>query len=254
LALALSVALALALSGCDGQGAGSEDAGADTPQRFLQIEGDVAKYVSMKTGEPVRDDGAQPGDAGFEGEPLTEFVEQAEPSGEPQWLWLVSSGDGFTVKIAWEGADKAYIVFSEQNGWSIVAPEHPVSVNAMDLDRIIVVSEGSKVGLPITRADGSKDVVPFGAVLTSPMQAAFHYEGRADDGGLSSEVYTRELTVLLADVYDGYGGGGFEIVTEDGDRYLSNGDGRFRINRQRIDYMEVTGDVYEDVTQIRLKK
>jgi hypothetical protein len=161
------------------------------------------------------------------------------------------------VKIDWDGAEKAYMVFSRVNGWSVVAPEHPVSVNAMDIDRILVVCDDSEAGLRVARADGGVDVVPFGAILTSPMITQFHFEGRAEasagGGALASEVYTRELSASLADVYGAYGGEPFVVVTEDGEKYLTDGSGRFAIYRQAVDYVESTGDVYEDVVEIQIR-
>jgi hypothetical protein len=258
--IAAILCVAFALASCDAGSAKSADSGspgsdADTPQRFIQIEGDVEKYVSMKTGTPAKDDSALPGDADFEGVPLTEFIAEAGVSGSPREIWIMSSGDGFAVKTAWDGAEKAYVLFSDIDGWRIVAPEHPVSVNAMDVDRIVVASEGGQTGLHITKADGSSDIVPFGKILTAPMRLSYHLEGKADTvgGSLTSEVYTRELSVSLADVYDAYAGGGFEITTKDGARYLTDGGGRFSVSKQIIDYIETTGDIYEDVAQISFR-
>jgi hypothetical protein len=240
----------LALASCDAGGNTADDV---TPQRFIGIEGDVENYVSYKTGNPVKNDAAMPGDSDFEGVALTDFIADAIVSGEPEDIWLMSSGDGFAVKIAWDGAEKAYIIFSGVNGWSIVAPEHPLSVNAMDIDRVIVVSKGSESGLRVVRKDAGIDIVSFGDILTAPMRLSYHFEGLAETGKLTSEVYTRELSVSLIEVYEGYDGDGFEVVTKNGERYLSDGDGRFCINRQRIDYIETTGDEYEYVEEIRLK-
>ncbi|MDR1043147.1 MAG: hypothetical protein LBL54_04500 [Clostridiales Family XIII bacterium] len=249
-ALIVVVAAFLLLSACG--------SAAETPQRFLGIEGDVKEYRSFKTADPVADDKAMPGDGNFEGIPLTEFIGEGTISGAPKELWILSSGDGFAVKIAWAGAEKAYVIFSDVNGWSIVAPEHPVSVNAQDVDRIIVVSDDSSAGLKIVRADGSRDVVPFGRMLTSPALLSYHLEGKADIGEgadmLSSEVYSRELSVALADVYEPYTNGAFEITTSDGERYLTNGEGRFAVSKQVIDYREATGDIYENITEISLRQ
>jgi hypothetical protein len=257
-------------SGTSGRGdSGADGQGEATIQRFIGIEGDVERYVSYKTGNPVKNDAAKPGDTDFEGVPLTDFIAEAGVSGEPEDIWIMSSGDGFAVKIAWDGAEKAYMIFSRVNGWSVVAPEHPVSVNAMDIDRLIVVSKNSKAGLRVVHGD-SVDIVPFGRMLTVPMRLSWHFEGRAEVGDagagsgtgtdsdsgadrLTSEVYTRELSVALTDVYEGYGGEGFEVVTEDAGRYLTDGDGRFRIDRQQIDYIETTEDEYEDVEEIRIR-
>ncbi|MDR0596700.1 MAG: metallophosphoesterase [Clostridiales Family XIII bacterium] len=269
--LAALICAALSLSACQ-TGATDGVSGEATPQRFIQIEGDVLKYVSFKTGTPTANDSAMPGDKGFEGTPLTEFVGQAGLSGTPRELWIMSSGDGFAVKLAWAGAEKAFVKFSGTNGWTIVAPEHPISANAQDIDRIIVVSECGRTGLNIVKPDGTREVVPFGKLLTSPMLLNYHLEGKADTGGsaddsqgggaasdsagggkLSSEVYTRELSVALADVYDGYGGASFEITTGSGERFLTDGKGRFSVKRQTISYIETTGDIYENVSQISFR-
>jgi hypothetical protein len=255
----LSIVVPAVLAGCEAPpgtgGAGSSQV--ETPQRFIGIEGDVIEYRSLKTATPVKNDEAHPGDDDFEGVPLTEFIGEGRVSGSPREIWIMSSGDGFAVKIAWEGAEKAYVAFSGMNGWSIVAPEHPVSANAQDVDRIIVVSDDSKSGLRVVREDGSRDVVSFGVMLTSPMRLSYHLDGKADagegEGLLSSEVYSRETSFALADVYEPYTSGAFEVTTADGDRYLTDGGGRFSVHRQVIDYIEATGDVYENVAGISFR-
>jgi hypothetical protein len=248
LVAALVLTCLLTLTGC------GNDSG--TPQRFLSIEGDVGTYVSYKTEAPSKNDDALPGDKDFDGVSLPDFLASSEISGTPVSVWLISSGDGFAVKLAWDGLEDAYIAFSETNGWRCIAPKHPISANAMDIDRILVVSEGSEVGLPLTKPDGSTEVIPFGKILTSPLLTAFHFEGQADQGAgesqLSSEVYTRETTFSLADVYDGEASG-FVVVTANGDKYLTDGQGRFAVFRQTLSYIESTGDEYENVVEVQLR-
>ncbi|MDR3363695.1 MAG: hypothetical protein LBS91_01910, partial [Clostridiales Family XIII bacterium] len=84
------IALCVLGAGCGVSGG----AGADSPQRFLSIEGDVLTYVSFKTAAPVKNDAALPGDRDFEGVSLPDFLAGSDISGVPQSVWLVSSGDG----------------------------------------------------------------------------------------------------------------------------------------------------------------
>jgi hypothetical protein len=238
-ALVFAVAAAFLFAGCGASGTDEV--------RYLGIEGDVAAYVSYQNGDSFPS----------EGKPVTEFLDSSGISGNPEEVWLISSGDGFCVKIAWDGAEKATLVYSKSKGWCVDAPEHPVSANAMDLDRIIVVSSDSDAGLRVVNENGSVVVVGFGKMLTGAMGYGFHFEGEGEvgmgAGQLTSVVYTREFSVSLADVHEGYRGGGFEIETESGDRFLTDGEGRFRIEKQKIDYIETTGDEYENVAEIRLR-
>jgi hypothetical protein len=238
-------------------GSSAPEAGVDGPLRFLSIEGDVSNYLSMNTGQTAQNDAALPGDLDFEGVPLTDFLSQSAISGTPSAIWLISSGDGFSVKIDWAGAEKAFVIFSETKGWCLVAPDHPISANATDIDRIIVQSEGSTVGLRVQGADGQAETISMSRLLTASMTATFHFEGRAEQESgknrLASEVYTRRFAVRFADVYEAYGGEGFAIATADGGLYLTNGGGLFEINRQRINYIETTGDVYADVEAVQLR-
>lgn len=231
--------------------------GSDEILRFLSIEGDVKNNISMRIGQAVKNDAARPGDADFEGVALPDFLSGSAISGTPSAIWLISSGDGFAVKIDWAGAERVFVVFSEKKGWCVIAPDHPISANAMDIDRIIVQSEGSAVGLRIQGADGRDETIPMSRLLTASMTADFHFEGRAEqksrEGNLTSEVYTRRFAVRFADVYAAYSGGGFAVATADGGLYLTNGAGLFEINRQRIDYIETTGDVYADVKTVQLR-
>lgn len=243
--IAILVTLGLFLSGCASRSA-PRSTSSSTEERFLSIEGDVIDYRSMKTG-----------DQDFSGISLPEFLSESKISGTPKYIYLISSGDGFVAKIDYENSEKVSIIFSETTGWSIVAPDHPISTNAVDLDKIIVVSDDSEVGLHIIKQDGSTDIVSMGKILTSPMLYELHYEGASDIGSgkdkRTTEIYTRQMSVKLADIYDAYNDEPFAVTTKSGDKYLTDGSGRFSMNRQKINYIEETGDIYEDVQEIQLR-
>jgi hypothetical protein len=242
------------LSGCTG----AEGAANSTEfVRFLSIEGDVERSVIRNNGTPVKNDTALPGDRDFEGISLTDFVAEANISGTPRTLYLVSSGDGFTSSVDYADADRIYVVFSATKGWSLVAPDHPPGASGMDIDHIIVVSENSKVGLSVVDQNGDTTLIPMGQLLTMPQRVEFRFDGRSVNEGVEGEravsLYTRQYSVTLSDVGAKYAGLSFVVVTAGGETYLTDGGGRFVPYRQTIDYVEETGDVYEDVTEIRLR-
>ncbi|MDR2487202.1 MAG: hypothetical protein LBD12_04480, partial [Clostridiales Family XIII bacterium] len=181
---------------------------AGDPIRYLSIEGDVREHVFFQTGTPAKNDQALPGDSDFAGTPLTDFLSSSGISGRPESVYLISSGDGFVVKIPYRGAERAYVVFSREKGWCLIAPEHPVSANATDIDRILVVSKDSDVGLRVVGKDGQSETVSMGRMLTAPMTAEYHLEGRADAsadvGKDSAQAATPSLDTaapLYAEVY-----------------------------------------------------
>jgi len=252
---AVVLALGFAISACALQGGAAP--GAESGVRFLSIEGDVDRNVIFNTGTPVKNDAALPGDQDFEGTPLTDFISQAGISGTPREIYFQSSGDGFCASAAWEGASEIYVIFSAAKGWCLAAPNHPPAANAIDVDRLIVVSENSERGLAVTRGDGGTEVVSFGEILISPLYSELHADGTSElnAGGdkRSVTLYTRKYAVNLADVRPEYADTPFIVLTENGGKYLSDGTGRFIIYRQTIDYMEATGDLYENVSEIRLR-
>jgi hypothetical protein len=113
------------------------------------------------------------------------------------------------------------------------------------------------VGLSVIGQDGSATLIPMGRLLTAPQQVEFRFDGRStnedEDGERSVALYTRQYSVALADIDEGYAGVPFVVVTRDGQTYLTNGGGRFILNRQTIGYVETTGDIYEGVVEIRLR-
>ncbi|MDR1796984.1 MAG: hypothetical protein LBR44_05985 [Clostridiales Family XIII bacterium] len=256
LAVALAAICVLAAA-CGGAGAGAGSGAEVVDWRgFLSIEGDVEQSVIFT---PVSSDSARLPDSYAGGMPLSEFVAQAGISGTPEEVYFISSGDGFCASISYESADKVTVYYDTEKGWHLDAPEHPQPVNAMDVDRFIVVSEGSEAGLPVVRADGSTDVVSFGEMLLAPMTAVYHLDGTSEIGSeaggtQSVSVYTRRFSVRLADLRPEYEGAPFVVVTGGGGKYLTDGGGRFVVYRQTLTYVEATGDEYEDVTEIQLRE
>jgi hypothetical protein len=217
----------------------------------------VRRNVIQNTADPVQNDAALPGDEDFEGVPLTEFIAVAEVSGTPRTLYLISSGDGFVSSIDYEGAERIYVIFSATKGWSLVAPDHPPAASGMDIDRIIVVSEDSEVGLSVVRQDASTTLIPMSRLLTAPQRVELVFDGRSVNEGPGGEravsLHTWQHAVFLSDIDESYANVPFVVVTAQGDTYLTDGGGRFVLYRQTIDYVETTGDVYEDVVEIQLR-
>jgi hypothetical protein len=260
LPVALLLVGALLLAACTRADDGTDGAvpsNATGPVRFLSIEGDVERSIIRNTGVPVKNDAALPDDEDFEGTPLADFIAEAGISGTPQTIYFASSGDGFVSSIDYADAERVYVIFSAWKGWCIVAPDHPPGASGVDIDHIIIVSEGSKVGLSVIDRDGDATLIPMGRLLTVPQRVEFRFDGRSinddGDGERAVALYTRQYSIALADIDEGYRGVPFVVVTRDGQTYLTNGEGRFILNRQTISYVETTGDIYEGVVEIRLR-
>ena len=250
----------VSVTGCTDSGESSSGEGSmqnGEHVRFLSIEGDVEKNVTFNSGTPVKNDSAMLGEKDFEGTPITEFIAEAGISGNPQTIYMFSSGDGFVSSIDYKGAEDVYIYFSELKGWSTVAPNHPPAASGMDIDRIVLVSENSEVGLHIVDQNGNKSTVSMGEMYMKPQTATFNLDGTTekDSDGKSRSVslYTRQYSLSLSEIDKTYAGVGFVVATKSGDKYLTDGAGDFILYRQKINYREATGDIYEDVEEIQIR-
>ena len=247
--MGLMVLIIIVTTGC------SSDEG--TFVRFLSIEGDVEQNITMNSGNPVKNDSAVPGENDFEGVPITEFIADAGISGTPKTIYMFSSGDGFVSSIDYDGAENVYVYFSKYKGWSTIAPNHPPAASGMDIDRIVVVSENSKVGLNVVDSNGSLKIFSMGELLLSPQIAMFNLDGTTENKSSGSpmfvSLYTRQYSIGLVDVDATYADVPFVITTVSGDAYLTEGKGQFILYRQKISYRETTGDIYEDVSKIELR-
>jgi len=249
---------------------GSENGnGKETPMRFLSIEGDVKEYRSFNTGDPVKNNKALPGDKDFEGVLLKDFLADSKPTRDEYSLDLISSGDGFMVRLV--DIDDVYIIFSAITGWTIVAPDHPISANAKDIDRIIVYGglpslsdidselPKSDPGLILSFKNDETVFIPMGYLLMLANGRYHDIEGEVQSGSLGKEVevFTIRDSFRLQDVTEYTVSETIEIVTADGKRYLTSSDmTEFVIYRQAIsciDYNTENNETYEDVVEVRMK-
>jgi len=242
-----------------------------TPIRFLSIEGDVREYRSFNTGVPVKNDEALPGDEDFEGVLLRDFLADSEPTRDDYTVDLISSGDGFRVKLF--SVDNVYIIFSDISGWTVIAPDHPVSANAKDINRIIVfagdnsITDESDPGLKLSLDNGDFEIIPLGYLLV--MAKGIYTDWEEEVGSVSSDsvvVSTIKTSFRLQDIEKNIRSDTLtenkidetiEVITADGKRYLTDSDMvEFVIYRQKIsciDYYQERPEVYEDVVEVRLK-
>jgi hypothetical protein len=222
----------------------------------LPIRGDVQGDPSVSDVRVQKNPDAQPGDRGFEGTDLIEFLGSDVVSGTPREIYFVSR-DGFTSMIAYEGASEVYVYFTNEDGWRVAAPRFPISTNAKGLASVVVVADDSKTGLRIVEEDGAEALLPMGRILTSPLTSELHLEGTSEkeDGEQTfrSSVFTSMRSFFLKDLWNGYGGEPFAVVTTDGGKYLTDGSGRFIVNDYTLDYAERNGQTYETVDYIEIR-
>jgi hypothetical protein len=235
--LLLAILLMTQLTACSG------DSKSDPSSSPLTIKGDVSAPVTFDSKD-------------FKDTILTELIAAAKVSGTPKDVYIVAK-DGFAVRVGYDEADQITIVCTKETEWSVVAPDMPISTAAKQIAQIIVVSDGSEVGLSVTDKDGKQSVIGMGSILTAPTVTTLHSEGvsEIESGGSvhSSEVFTTEKSVRLKDVYPEYKGEPFALETGNGDKYLTDGDGVFVLNETTIDFRETGGEIYEDVTGITLR-
>jgi hypothetical protein len=216
----------------------------------------VRESVTIYNQEPVSGIDALPGDKDFHGTPLSEFIQDAKISGTPTDVYILAK-DGFAVRVSYDETDRINIVYTEENGWSVVAPDMPISAAAKDVAEIVVVSENSEVGLSVTDKDGKTSILGMGGILIAPTRTTLHSEGisEVESGGTvhASEVFTTEKSVRLSDVYEPYKGEPFAIETKDGGKYLTDGNGVFVLNEETIDFRDINGETYENVAGIILR-
>ncbi|MDR0875098.1 MAG: hypothetical protein LBN12_02685 [Clostridiales Family XIII bacterium] len=245
---------------CGGQGAAGIDSVASgaSPHKVI-VEGDVAGgFVRIENTLAGTSLDAAPGGSGFHGVTLSDFLAEASPAGAPQDVYFMS-GDGFVAKVDYADADEIYVIFNDDKGFCIIAPNHPISAQAQEIDRFVVVSDDPDFGLTIVRQDGSRALLSKGQMLVSPLRTSLHFQGSSEmaNGGetRSSSVYTKELSAPLGDLYADYAGEPIIVVTKSGDKYLTDGAGDIIVGEQRFDYRESTGggETYEDIAEIQIR-
>jgi hypothetical protein len=251
----------LSLSACGQTGTGASGEASDTPHRVV-IEGDVAGgFTRIENTQQSTALDALPDDKNFHGMTLSDFLAAASPAGTPLDVYFMSA-DGFVAKVTYADADEIYVIYNEDKGFCIIAPNHPISAQARELSRFVVVSEDSDVGLNLVKADGSSLLLSKGQMLVSPLRTALRFQGSSEmrngDQIRSSSVYTKELSARLGDLYGDYEGEPIVVVTKNNDKYLTDGTGYVIIGEQRFDYQESlsngeAGDTYEDIIEIQLR-
>jgi hypothetical protein len=125
------------------------------------------------------------------------------------------------------------------------------------LDAVVVVSDGSETGLRIVGKDGAETLIPMGQILTSPLTSELRFEGASEkeenERTFRSSVFTSARSFSLGNLWNGYGGEPFAVVTTDGGKYLTDGSGRFIVNSRTLDYAEGDGQTYETVEYIEIR-
>ena len=257
LSLMMALIMPISLSSCQNDAADKSDEQGNAANSSIIIEGDVQNGF-IRVNEPSGDTelNADPVSSGFEGMSLTDFIAQANPSGTPKDIYFTSA-DGFIARVKFEDADEIFVIHNEEKGFCVIAPKHPISAQGQELHRVVVVSDGSQVGLNIIRKDGSNTLIPKGQILISPLTTSMWFRGESEmakeDSNFSSSVYTRELSATLGVLYDEYKGEPIVIATQDGGKFLSDGTGRIIIGETEFDYEDEHGNRYEKIKEIHLR-
>jgi hypothetical protein len=217
----------------------------------LEITGDVKAVTELKAWsqwEGKEQITSQEG--AFDAVPLSATLKETTIQGKLEKIYFTAR-DGFTSAVEAKDADKCYLSYSKAQGWFVIAPKHPVSTNAKDLEKIVLVSAGGDSGVTFIQADEVKKQITLGQLLTGPVTSYPNFEGKATtkSGGIiyESEIYTRSsgfsLNQFAAVKETDY----LQLTAKDGKEYFMQNSGHFLIDGTRINYIDAKGEKYEDI-------
>ena len=222
----------------------------------LEITGDVKTAVTLKAWSAWKDKERITSQEGtFDAVPLTEVLKEAAPLGETKKIYFAAH-DGFSSAVKAGDSDKCYLSYAKEKGWFVIAPKHPVSTNAKDLEEIILVSDGSDGGLTLIAANGEKQQFTLGQLLTGPITSYPNFEGKAaakSDGLVyESEIYTRSSGFSLnqlAGRKDTKDTVYLLLTSADGKEYFMQDSGHFLIEGTGLQYVDANGEHYHDIKE-----
>lgn len=226
-------------------------------EKKLYIEGDVGKNVQVKAWsdwdkkESINNNGIK-----FQTIQLASVLKDADILGDLKSVYFVAH-DGFTSVMDAADISECYLTYDKETGWSVVTPKHPISTNAKDLEKIILISDGDDCKiLTIVDKDGDSHSFSPGQILTGPITAYPDFEGSAvtesDGMEYSSLIYTKSYGFSLSDLVPIDSTDYLLLKTKANTEHFLPDTGHFTINDLTINYVDEKGEVYEQVLQVEV--
>lgn len=188
--------------------------------------------------------------------PLKEALKKAGILGTLEKVYFVAH-DGFTSVIDSQDLKECYLSYDKKSKWSIVAPKHPISTNAKNLEKIVLVSHGKEaIALTVKKSDESIETFSMGQLLSGPVTMFPHFEGKsvAESGSrkYSSMIYTRDYGFSLRDFVEMNATDYLLLRDEKGRESFLRDSGYFTITGSRIDYVDGKGGTYKKIKEIKI--
>ena len=220
----------------------------------LQVVGDVERALSVAD----LDELGQSSRVTVHGETcraltLAQVAEAAGAVRVEQALFIAE--DGFSAAISGDSLDQCYLTFDPANSWHCLSDTLPVSVNGVDLVRIVLVAENEGTRFTVEDGDESRQW-SLGQLYAGPLLSYPYPEGVAEtvgtQGTLTSTVSTRRDCVSAA-MLD-CGGCELRLTSRDGQSRLIPADcGLFELDGNYLTYINSETRVrMEDVVLIQV--
>lgn len=226
-------------------------------EKTLQIAGDVAECTDVKSwSDWTEKESVLCQGESYKGVLLSKVLGKTAVLGDVEQIYMISF-DGFTSVIDGKDAAFCYLTYDGKMGWSILAPKHPISTNAKDLKKIVLVSSGEKSkGLTLMKKDGSCLTFSLGQLLTGPMTTYPKFEGEAtietDGKAYSSQVYTKSEGFPLRNLTEVEDTDYLLLETKTGETFFIENRGHFIIEGILIHYVDRKGEIYENIKKVTI--
>ncbi len=163
--------------------------------------------------------------------------------------------DGLVAKVDGTTVEKAYLLFTAENGWEIISTEHPVSSNIKEIKEIIVVSNEveSKNAFTIFTDNANLFSATIGQMLVSDYRHVQEFQGESVDKGNSVSIFTSHKMISLSSlVKDSENKTGQAVIfLEDGSIHMGTADGMLELGDTQVKY-HLGDTIHENVVGIYL--
>lgn len=188
--------------------------------------------------------------------PLNEVLKKVDLLGTLEKVYFMGH-DGFTSVIDSQDLKECYLSYDKKSKWSVIAPKHPISTNAKNLEKIVLLSGGKKaIALTVQKSDESIETFSLGQLLSGPVTMFPHFEGKsvAESAGrkYSSMVYTRDYGFSLRDFVEMNATDYLLLRDGKGIESFLKDSGYFTIKGLRINYVDGKGGIYKNIKEIKI--
>ncbi|HHX14362.1 MAG TPA: hypothetical protein GX726_05355 [Clostridiales bacterium] len=202
----------------------------------LKVVGDVAQPLDLRCIEELNPERQR-----VHGESCcaVSLAQVAKKAGADQVSRLVLlAADGFSAEISGDTIGQCWLAFDRKRGWHSLSDTLPLSVNAVELEQIIIVSDAAK-GLTVEN-DGRQQHFSIGQLYAGTILSYPYPEGVAEkqgeQGRMTSTVATRRDCLTAAML----GCSGYELrLTDEGgsSRLIPADSGLFQLNGNSLSHV-----------------